>query len=178
MPTRLRPRRRREHLVEVVLVVGQAGEDGRDQDAGADAGLREPSEDLEALPPGRCAGLDDAAHVLVERADAHRDGERRDVVQPLEDVEVACDQRRLRQDRERVAEVRERLDDPPGQPVARLALLVRVGRGPHRDGLALPARRGELAAEHLGDVRLMTIFEEKSSPMSMSRYVWNARAKQ
>ena len=45
-------------------------------------------------------------------------------------------------------------DDCPRQPVAALALLVRVGRGSHGYRLARPPRRRELATEHVGDVRL------------------------
>ena len=46
----------REHLVEALLVVGEAGKDRRDQDAGADAGLGEARQDLEALAARRRSG--------------------------------------------------------------------------------------------------------------------------
>src|SRR4029450_7514468 len=44
--------------------------------------------------------------------------------------------------------------DPGPQPVATLGPLVRVGVGAHRDALALPALRRELAPEYLGSVDL------------------------
>ena len=144
----------RQHLVQVLLAVGQAGEDGRHEHAGADPGVGEAPQDLQPLTPRRRPGLDDAAHVLVERAHAHGDRERGPVVQPQEGVEVAQDHGRLRQDRERVPEIRQRLDHAARQPVAPFAVLVGVGGRAHGHRLPVPARRRELAAQHLDDVRL------------------------
>ena len=76
------------------------------------------------------------------------------LVQPPVGVEVAQDHGRLRQDRERVAEVGQRLDHAARQPVAALAVLVGVGGRAHGHRLPVPARRRELAAQHLDDVRL------------------------
>ena len=48
----------------------------------------------------------------------------------------------------------EDLDNPRHQPVPTLRSLVRVGRGAHRDVLALPPGCGELAPQHVGRVHL------------------------
>ncbi len=47
---------RGEDLVEVLVVVREAREDGRDQDRRPDARLGEAAEDLEPAPPGRVPG--------------------------------------------------------------------------------------------------------------------------
>jgi hypothetical protein len=56
------------------------------------------------------------------------------------------DMRRLREDREGVACLGERLDDAARQAVAPLDRLVGVGVGPHRDLLAGPPGRAQLGA--------------------------------
>ncbi len=92
--------------------------------------------------------------LLVER----RHGERRADLSHLRDlpkeVEVAQDERRLREDRAGVACVAQRLPDPAHELVAALDPLVRVRVRPHRDVLALPRRPRQLAPQHLGRVDL------------------------
>ena len=153
-PLHARRRTRSYHLVQVLLVVGQAGKDRRDEDAGADARVGEAPEDLEPLAPRGRSGLDHAPHCLVEHAYAHRDAEACNLVQTPVDVEVTQDERGLREHRERVLKVRQRLEDAARQPVPALAVLIRIGCGPHRDRLALPARRCQVAPESFDDVDL------------------------
>jgi glucose 1-dehydrogenase len=143
-----------QDLLQVRVVVGEPRQHGCDEDERAEARRGEVPEDLEPPAPGRRPRLDHLADVLVERPDAHRHARLRDLREAAEEIEVADDHRRLRQHRHRVAEVRERLDDAARQPVAPLAVLVRISRRPHRDRVAGPARRRELAPEHLDHVRL------------------------
>ena len=72
----------------------------------------------------------------------------------LHQVEVAQQQRRLRQHRARVRRVAQRLPDAAHELVAPLDPLVRVGVRPHRDVLALPRRPRQLDPQHLGRVDL------------------------
>ena len=106
------------------------------------------------LWPRGCSGLHHAPHCLVEHAYAHRDAEACNVVQTPVHVEVTQDERGLREHRERVLKVRQRLEDAARQPVPPLAVLIRIGCGPHRDRLALPAGRCQVAPESFGDVDL------------------------
>ncbi len=145
---------RGEHFVQMLVVIGETGKDRGDEDARPDARLREPAEDLKPLPAGRGSRLDNASHVLVQRVHAHGDGQRGGLVQSAEDVEIAHDEGRLGEDRERVCEVGERFDHPTGQLVAPLAVLIGIGGGAHRHRLAVPAGGRELAAQHLDHVRL------------------------
>src|SRR5438046_1182567 len=69
-------------------------------------------------------------------------------------VEVAQHERRLREDRERIAALAEHLDDPLRQPVLALTPLVRVGVGPHRDRIARPPPWVELRLEAVNGVDL------------------------
>ena len=72
------------------------------------SGLGEAGEDLETAPARRRPRLDDPPDLLVERPDRHRHGRPRRLVEPPELVEVAEDERRLREERERIPEVCER----------------------------------------------------------------------
>jgi hypothetical protein len=71
-----------------------------------------------------------------------------------QEIEVTEDQRPLREDRERVAVIGQRFEDPAHQAVATLGALVRIRIGAHRDVLALPTLRGELASQDLGRIDL------------------------
>ena len=71
-----------------------------------------------------------------------------------EHVEVADDHRAARDDRERVRGVGRAPRCTRASAVAALRRLVRIGRRADHDGLALPRRSRQLAAQHLGDVRL------------------------
>jgi hypothetical protein len=71
-----------------------------------------------------------------------------------EKVEVAQDQGRLGEDREGIARLSQRLDDPPREVVPTLGALVGVGVGPHGDVLAVPARRTELGPDALDGIHL------------------------
>jgi len=90
----------------------------------------------------------------VERPDRQVDPDPARGRRLLQQVEVAQDERRLREDRERVARVDQRADDAAGQPVLALAPLVRVGVGAHGDGLALPPLRRELGPHPFDGVDL------------------------
>ena len=72
----------------------------------------------------------------------------------LQQVQIAQQQRRLGQDRARVARVAQRLPDPAHQLVAPLDPLVRVGVRAQRDVLALPRRPRQLRPQHLRHVDL------------------------
>ena len=146
--------RRLDDGTQLVRAVGDARQHRRDQDTRRDPGIVE-------LPDGRHpdlrAGrprLGPAPHPFIERSDRERRRDRRDGGRLLQQVDVAQDQRSLRQDRERVPVADQLREDAPHQPVAALHPLVRVGAGPHRDVRAGPPARRELAAEHLGGVDL------------------------
>ena len=93
-------------------------------------------------------------------------------------IEVAQQQRRLRQHRARVRGVAERLPDAAHELVAALDPLVRVGVRAQRDVLALPRRPGSSARSTSGTLTLTTISRSKSRPASKSRYSCVGRAKQ
>ena len=137
---------RRRRPLELRRAVGQAREDRRHQHAARDAGLVELRHGPQPLLRVRRAGLGGPPDVLVERADREvhpHVGARRRLRQQ---VEVAQDERRLGEDRERVAGLGEHLDDAAGQPVLALAPLVRVGVGAHGDVVARATAPGASSA--------------------------------
>ena len=110
----------------------------RDQDPGRDAVAVELGDRLQPRLRVRRVRLGRPPRLLVQRR--HRQaradlGHRRDL---LHQVQIAQQQRRLGQDRARVAEVPQRLPDPAHQLVAPLDPLVRVGVRAQRD-LARPS---------------------------------------
>ena len=139
---------------QLLLAVGEPGQDRRDQHAARDAGLVQARERLDAAPGRGRAGLADAPDLLVECADREVDAHVGALGGGREQVEIAQDHGRLREDRERVAGAAERLDDAAREPVAALALLVGVGVRAHGDVLAAPARARELGGEALDGVDL------------------------
>ena len=100
----------------------------------------------EALALARAIGSE-WIEIYVRHWDLHR----RDL---LEDLDVAQQQRRLREDGARVARVAKRLPDPRHELVARLNPLIRIGVRPHRDVLALPRRPPQLGSDDLGRIDL------------------------
>src|SRR5918996_186133 len=136
-------------LLHSLVGVGEERDDGRHQDATCDPGLVQLSDRVEAAGRRWRAGLDGAPQLGIDRADGEVRADVRHLGALAEQVEVAEDQRALRQDRERVGEVAERLEDATHQPVPPLGALVRVDVRAHGDVLALPLWGGQLLAEQL-----------------------------
>ena len=130
------------------------GHQRRDQDAGRDPGPVERAHRLEPRARVRRVRLARTPRLLVERRDREARADLRTRGDLPHQVEIAQQQRRLRQDRAGVRRVAQRLPDPAHQLVAALDPLVRVGVRPQRDVLALPRRPRELRPQHLGHVDL------------------------
>ena len=109
------------------------------QDPASDAVLGERADHLEAALRGGRARLHRAPQLGVGEADRHRDADVRHLSRLHQQIEVAQDQRALRQDREGVGLVAQRGQDARHQAVAALGALVAVDVRAHRDVLALPA---------------------------------------
>ena len=130
------------------------GQDRRDQNTARDSCLVQSRDGLDASQRRRRARLAHVPDILVERADGEIGPHLGTFCGRLEHVEIAQDHRRLRQHRERIARVAERLEDAAREPVAALGLLVGIGVRAHRDVLAAPARPCELGGQPLDRVDL------------------------
>ena len=142
---------RRLHLLGAVV---DSRHQRCDQDARGDTGAIELGDRLEARPRVRRVRLGFPPRLLVEGRDRQARGEfgaARDLEHQLE---VAQQQRRLRQHRARVRRVAQRLPDAFHQPVAALHPLVGVRVRAQRDVFALPRAPRELGPQHLGRVHL------------------------
>ena len=126
----------------------------RDQDAGADPALLELRHRLEPRPRARRVRLGLAPDLLVESRHREVDGDIDLLRHPLVEVDVAQRKRRLGQHRDRRPRLLQRLDDLRHEPVAPLDPLVRIGVGPDRHQLPLPARPRQLPPQHLRRVDL------------------------
>src|SRR5262249_29625704 len=115
---------------------------------------REPADRLETAGRRCRARLGGSPDVLVERREREEDLRARPPPGLLEDVDVPYDERSACHDRERRPAGVELGEAGAREPEPAVGGLVRVGRGPERDLLALPRASGELAPEDLGDVRL------------------------
>src|SRR2546423_5586598 len=97
--------RRRDHLAELTRVIRDAGQDRCDQDAARDARGVQRGDGLDPLAGVRRSGLAPPPRVVVERADRERGGDPCDASRVEQPIDVAQDQRALREDREGVAVV-------------------------------------------------------------------------
>ena len=143
-----------DDLLQLLLGVREARQDGGDEDPARDAHGGQSPQGLDASVRWGSAGLGQ----LTTRTgrgphrEAHRDlrsarcrrqhvGSRRtsvDLVRMLNGLRALA----------------ERLDDPPGQVVLPLGVLVRVGVGAHGDAVASPLRGAQLGAQPLHRVDL------------------------
>ena len=130
---RARLGRQRDDPLDLLGRVVDPGQERRDQHAGRDARRVELRDRLEPGTRVRRVRLARAPRALVERRHGQARGDLGALGDLLEQVEVAQDQRRLRQDRARVGGVAQRRPDPAHELVAPLDPLVRVGVRPHRD---------------------------------------------
>src|SRR3954447_14978876 len=153
-PGRPRVRRGLQDLLHLARVVVDPRHERRDQDAGRDPGPIELADGLQPCPRVGRVRLARPPRLLVDGGHRHVRADLRNGGDLLHQVEVAQQQRRLRQHRARVRRVAQRLPDPAHELVAPLDPLVRVGVGPHRDVLALPGRLRQLDPQHLGRIDL------------------------
>ena len=143
-----------EDLLDLLRRVVDPRHERRDQDAAGDALTVQLGDRLDPLARMRRVRLARPPGPLVERRNREIRGEAGNLVDLLHEVDVAEQQRRLREHRRRRARVAHRLPDARHQLVAPLDPLVRIGVGPERDVLALPRRPHQLRARDLGDVHL------------------------
>ena len=94
---------RRDGCLELSVGVGEVREDRGHQHSSSDAGRSERARDVKPAQRWRRARLHEAPEVFVETADGHRRGNVRNVGRPLQQRQIAQDQRTLGEDRERVA---------------------------------------------------------------------------
>src|SRR5215204_71437 len=132
------------------LVVIEAGDHRRGHHPNRDADYREL---LDGGEPARGAGgprLHDASQAVVQGGE--RDGYRGGVVagELGEEVYVASDEVVLRDDGDRVPELREYLETAARDPEPPLDGLVGVGDAAHGEHLRLPARRRKLFSQQFG----------------------------
>ena len=143
-----------EDLLDLLRRVVDPRHERRDQDAAGDALTVQLGDRLDPLARMRRVRLARPPGPLVERRNREIRREAGNLVDLLHEVEVAEQQRRLREHRRRRARVAHRLPDARHQLVAPLDPLVRIGVGPERDVLVLPRRPHQLRACDLGDVHL------------------------
>src|SRR5579862_938253 len=153
-PRRSRGARFAHDFGEQLGLVAQAGEYRRHPDSRLHSRGDELFQRAKPLARWSSARLCAPPDLVVERRDGERHGHLRAARRFRKHIDVANDERPTGDDRERARRVAERLDARASQPVAALRRLVRIGRRAEHDGLPLPARPRELAAEHVGDVRL------------------------
>lgn len=143
-----------EQPVEMLDGIGEIRQHRRDhhmtvQPRGADrADQTQPG-----LRGGR-AGLDVAVQLGIPDRQRHRDRHRDLRCGVGDQRQVAAQQGALGQDRERRTRFGQGADDGGHQRVAPLGPLVGIGVGAQGDGLALPRRAAQFAAQHLGHVGL------------------------
>src|SRR3954451_12164632 len=151
---RARLRAQLEDALDLLGRVVDARHERGDKDAARYAGAVQLRDRLDPRAGVGRMRLGRAPRLLLERRDRQARLDRRHPCHLLHEREVAQEERRLREDRARVAEVAERLPDARHELVAPLDPLVRVGVGAEGDVLALPRRPGELAPQYLRDVDL------------------------
>ena len=94
-----------------------------------------------------------------------------------EDVDVARDEGRFRDDADRMVRTVEHFQDRTGDLEAPFDRLVGIGIGPERDGPRLVAR-AELPSRSSAAFALAKILVSKSRPAERPWYAWVGRAKQ
>ena len=116
--------------------------------------VAEPRDCLES-PLGRGgAGLHRAPHVFVERGHREGDGDAAVGRQLGQDVEVAGDERALRDDAHGIAELGEHVQAPAGELKPPLDRLIRIGHTTHREQPGLPRPARQLGPQQLRGARL------------------------
>ncbi len=130
------------------------GRSGGHPHRGVHACLDESRERSQPLARRRSAGLGRPPDIQVDRRHRERDVHLGDRRSSGEQCCVANDQRPTRDDRERIRRVPQHLDTRARQMETALRGLVGIGRGADRDLPSVPPGAGELAAQHVGDVRL------------------------
>lgn len=132
------------------LVIGETGDDGRDHDAGGNAGGGKFADGAEAGGGTRGARFEFSGEIGVEGRDGNVDEDAVEACELGEDVDVAGDERVFRDDEDRVAKFGADLEAAAGEAKVAFGGLVAVGRAAHGDGLGPPFFRGEFAAEEFG----------------------------
>ncbi len=134
--------------------VGEIRQDRRHENPGGDPALAQRRARLQP-PPGMWGpGLDEPPQLVVDEADGQRDADLRHLRGSGKQIEIAHDERALREHREGVAGVAQGGEDPRHEPVTTFGPLVGIDVRAHRHVFAAPAGRGELRAQPLGDVDL------------------------
>ncbi len=135
-------------------VIAEEGDHRGHQDPDPDAVLGQGPYDVQASLRGGRPGLHRAPQRGVGEADGDGDADVGDLGGLHQEVQVAQDQRALRQDREGVRVVAQGAQDARHQSVAALRALVAVDVRAHRDVVAEPAPGAELAAQQVRRVHL------------------------
>ncbi len=139
---------------DLVGAVVDAGHQWGDEDAGVDAAPAQLGDRVEASAGAGGVRLGRAPRVLVEGRHREVDRDGQVLRHPLVDVDVAHDQRRLGQHRDRRLGLLQRRQDLRHHPVAALDPLVGVGVRTQRHQLPLPARPRQLRPQPLRHVDL------------------------
>ncbi len=132
------------------LVVGETGDDGSNHDAGGNSGGAEFADRVQSRRGAGGARFEFAGKIGVEGGHGHVHGDAVETCELAEDIEVARDQCVFRDDENRVAQLGADFEALTREAKLALGGLVAVGGTAHRDGLRLPAGRGQLVAEQFG----------------------------
>src|SRR6266849_1780130 len=137
------------------LAVVERGDHRRRQNSGRHAGCGERGDRFEPALRGGGARLHMARQIAVERR--HRDRDDRKLVARhlAEDVEIALDQRPFCDDRDRMAEIAQHLEDRPGDAEPLFGRLIRVGVAAERERPAAIVLLAQLGAEQRRRLRLI-----------------------
>ncbi len=136
------------------LVVGEAGDHGRDVDADRDAALGQGFHGAQAAAGGGGAGLHATGELGVEGGDRKVDADELVAGEVLEQVEVAHHPGGLGDDADRVTRLGQDLEDGAGGAQAALNGLVGIGVGTKRDRAGAVVGAGQLGTEEGCGVRL------------------------
>lgn len=141
-----------QHLGDVLVV--QAGDHRRDVHADRQTGARQLLDGVQPAQRRGDVGLDRPRLLGIPERDADRDVRGGDPIQRGQHVDVSFHQRRLGDDRGRVAVFDAHLQAAARQLVRRLQRLITVGDAAEDDGLVSPRLLGEGRAQQRGGRRL------------------------
>lgn len=132
------------------FVIGETGNDGRDHDAGGNAGGGKFANGAQASSGARGARFEFPGEIGVEGRDGDVDEDAVETREFGKDVEVAGDEGVFGDDEDWVAKLGADFEAGAGEAEVAFGGLVAVGGTAHGDGLRLPFFRGEFAAEEFG----------------------------
>jgi len=136
------------------FVIGEAGDDGSDEDAGGNASLGESFDGGEARGRRGGARLHDFAEISVESSHGNEDGDGIDGRELGEHVDVAGDEMVFGDDGDGIAEFGEDFEAAASEFEAAFDRLIAVGDAAEGDDFGLPFFGGKLFAQEFGSVFL------------------------